>query len=684
MSRSLAATRAAYLLALAAGAAFSIWLLSWHRILPADSLHMALVGDPAISAIGERYFLAQPWGWPLLHAAGPDAPHGINIALTDSIPLAALVLKLFRTAVPPGFFAGPAWVALLWTLQPVAAVFALRSAGERRLGPALAVIVLSLSLPTLLIRYGHMALCSHAAILAALGLYFRLVAPAGRARLWLAAGGLALLCLLVHPYIMAMAAGVLAAAPATLLLRRDRRWLQAAGCYGAMLAVLGLAAVLLGYGGTMAAPGFGYYSMNLLGPFLPSRSGLFPDLLTVGTDGQSMEGYQYLGAGLLLLLAVAVVQVVRGRAGVAWRDHAGLLLVLVGTAVFSLSNDVYFGPHRLVHIGRVPGWLQQFRATGRFFWPVAYTLLIAGVLVAARSLPRGAAAALLALAVVLQVADTAPLRNGLRAAAHGGDAWVLDTAALGPVFAAHRRLTLWPSFGCGAAAEDAPIMQALLLASETQMPTNTMPSARNLAAIVCDPAAVLGAPLAPGELRVLTRAQDRWLVPDAAQACRTAGLLVLCARDAAAWTALPPLPEKVLPLGAALGPTDPRLVDALAQDWSAPSVDGIWSDGTTPTLRLALPPGTGAGTMLTMQAIGFAATPGGTQAVDVVANGQPVAHWTLPDLGAATVQATLPAGPVLLALHVASPGRPIDRHENADTRRLGILLRSLRLDPAPP
>ncbi len=675
---------AAYPLALVAGAAFAIWLLSWHRILPPDSLHMALVGDPAQSAIGERYFLGQPWGWPLLQAAGLNAPDGINIAITDSIPLAMLVLKLVRTAVPPGFFAGPAWVALMLTLQPAAAVYALRGAGERRWAPTLAVIVLSLSLPSLLVRYGHMALCSHAAILAALGLYVRLVAPAGRAWLWLWAGVLAVLCLLIHPYIMAMAVSVLAAAPVTLLLRRDRRWRGAAGCYVAMLAVLGLEAALLGYGGTLAAPGFGYYSMNLLGPFLPSRSGLFPDLMRVGTDGQVLEGYQYLGAGLLLLLAVAAVQVVRGRSGVAWRDHAGLLLVLAGMAVFALSNDVYLGRHRLVHIRWVPDLLLQFRSTGRFFWPVAYALLIACVLVAVRSLPRLAAAALLALAVVLQVADTAPLRNGLRAAAHGGDAWVLDTATLGPILAAHRRLTLWPTFGCGAATEDAPTMQTLLLASQTLMQTNTMPSARSREAAACDAAAVLGAPLAPDEVRVLTRARDRWLMPDAEQACRDAGPLVLCARDAAAWTTLAPPAETVLPLGATLGPTDPRLADALARDWSAPNANGVWSDGATPTLHLVFPAGTPAGTVLTVQAVGFAATPGGTQPITVVANGQTVAQWTLPDLGAATVRATLPAGPVLLALHVASPGRPIDRHENDDTRRLGILLRGLRLDPAPP
>ena len=49
-----------------------------------------------------------------------------------------------------------------------------RSAAERRLLPNLAVALIAASIPTLLLRHFHPALCSHFLILIALGLYFRI------------------------------------------------------------------------------------------------------------------------------------------------------------------------------------------------------------------------------------------------------------------------------------------------------------------------------------------------------------------------------------------------------------------------------------------------------------------------------------------------------------------------------
>ena len=216
---------------------------------------MAAEADRAQSIIGQRYFLSEPWGWPLLLAHRLDWPSGLNIALTDSIPLLMVPLKLFRAWLPPGFFVQEGWIVIAWTLQPVAAVFALRGMGERRWLPTACIIVLSLSLPTLLQRYGQMSLCTHAVILVAIGLYVRAVARPTSA---LAAAGVGLLvvCLFIHPYLLAMVAAVLAAIPLSLLLRRDRRWIGAAVWLAAGLGLTGGLAMLMGFGGTAPAVGF--------------------------------------------------------------------------------------------------------------------------------------------------------------------------------------------------------------------------------------------------------------------------------------------------------------------------------------------------------------------------------------------------------------------------------------------
>ncbi len=664
----------AYGAALAFGAAFAVALLSPGALLPADPLHMAYAGDEAESVIGQRYLLAAPWGWPLLLAPQLAAPGGTNVGLTDSIPLALLAAKLVRAWLPAGATVQAAWLALVLALQPAAAVYALRGANQRRAVPAAAIAVMSLSMPTLLVRYGHMALCSQAAILLAIGLYLRLVA---RPRLagWVAPAVLAAGCLLVHPYIMAQVLAVLAAVPLTLLLRRDRRWLAAAA--GFAVTVLGAAglAALLGFGGTRPAPGFGFYSMNLLAPFTPAHSALFPDLAVDATGGQFFEGYQYLGAGLLLLAAVAAT-----RPG--WRRrlsrHAGLALVLGALTVFALSDRVFAGDRWLLDWGGVPAVLLQFRSTGRFFWPVAYTILVAAVAVVARPGGRAPGAAILLGAALLQWVDVAPLRASVaRLSRHGAD-WAIDAATLGPVFAAHQRLVMWPPVACGDGAPDAVRVQALLLASQTALPTNTMFAARASGDADCDPATV-GAGPQPGTLLLLTRPGDRWLVPDAGRQCRRSGPLTLCSADPASLAALAAMPDLTLPLGQELRPDDPKLLAGLGDGWSGPG-DGVWTDAATATLHLQRPPGPA---LLTLRAVGFAPRRGGAQAVRLVVDGQPAADWTVPDGQQVLLQAALPATghATTLTLHIAQPTSPAARDGAADPRTLGLLLRGLRLDP---
>ncbi len=658
-------------MALAAGAAFAVWLLSWSAIFPGDPLHAAFTGDQAVSVIGQRYFLSEPWGWPLLRLL---ALADTNLALTDSIPLAMLALKPLRPLLMPGASASQAWLALAFMLQPAAAVFALRSAGERRPGPALAAAALAVSMPTLLSRYGHVALCSHAAILLGLGLYFRLAS--GR-RCWPAAVLLMLGCLLVHPYILAVTTALLAAAPLTLLLRKDRRWLGAAAWFGAGLSICGGAAWLLGMGGSSPSPGFGFYSMNLLAPLLPSASSLFPDLAYDMTGGQAWEGYQYLGAGLLLLLTAGLLLAVRAR--MAWRRHAGLWLVLLGLTGFALSNVGYAGNLRLFRWQPVPDWLAQFRATARFFWPVSYAVLVLGVATAARTLPRRRGAALLAAAVALQLADTQGLRASVRQRSAAGDAWAIDAANLRPVFARHRQLTMWPKFGCGASQVRPVDIQVVLLASETLMRTNTMATARDLAAPDCDPAQTLGQPLQPGELRVLLRRGDAFQVPDAEQRCHGAGPLTLCSADGTALAQWPLVSTPSLPPGQSVGDADAVFHDALGEGWD--DVGGsTWSVGKVAVLHVRRPAGAA---VLRLDMAGFAPSRAGEQIVSVTVAGQPAAEWRVPDLAFAMHSLKLPAeGPdtCIVSLAIRQPARPLDRGMNADARTLGVLLRSLRLD----
>jgi len=525
----------AYAVALAVGLSFVVSLFPAAALFPADFREVVQWGDRAQGMVAQRYVLASQWGWPPLDV---DALAGVNVALADSLPLALLLLKPFRAWLPPGFYLQEIWIALAWLLQPAAAVYALRGAGVQGWPGTLAVAALSL-LPTLLARFGHTALCTHALILLAIGLYLRLIRT-GRG--WWACVPLLLASLLVHPYLMAMVAAVLTAGPLSLLLA-GQRWWPAAAWLALAMASTGDAAIMLGFGGAVMPPGYGYFSMNLLAPFAPSRTTLFPDMTFDATGGQSGEGYQYLGAGLLALLAVAGVMAASGRGGVRWRRHAGLLLVLPALTLFAASGIACLGPYRLLDLGDVPAIVQQFRSTGRFFWPVAYALLIGAVTVVARGLPSRPAALVLLGAVVLQAADMPKHWNNIRVRLEP-QRWVIDAPALSPIIAAHDRVTLWPTYQCGVDDRDDRFMQLLLLASNTLPQVNTMYVARRSQPVLsCDAAAVLGQPWRPRELRVIlppAAADTRLLVPEGGRLCRRLGDLLLCSHDDPAVLALAP------------------------------------------------------------------------------------------------------------------------------------------------
>ena len=527
----------AYGLALCLGAGFALYLFPPEYIIGMHTLLNALGGDPLQHVVGQRYFLAEPWHWPPLVAQNLVPPAGTSIAFTDSIPLLSVLTKLLLPLLPKGIETIGFWLALCWVLQPAAAVFALRCTGETRLAPALAAAMLSLCIPGLYQRTAHEALSAHFLILGAIGGYCLLLRGLSPAR-WSFGLALMIAALLVHPYLMMMVIAVLAAAPVSLAVRRDRAWLKVA--LGLAIAILATAdlALRLGYAGATPRSGFGYYSMNLLSPFYPAGSVLLPwtPAPIDGTGGQGFEGFQYIGAGLGLLgLAAAwlvVRRVVTPGPMALLRRHLGLVLVLAALSLLAVSSTVYLGHLLILHL-RSPSFLGVFRVSARFFWPVTYVLMIAGVALVARLRSATAQAGLLAAVVLIQLVDTAHFRHNTHAAYwHPPQTWEIDTAILRPLIAASSRMTIRPTYDCGADYEGKALMQLLLLASETTIPVNTMYVARETAGFTCNDPSYDPARLAPSELRIfLPEASQSHILrlADWPNLCRWIGILRVCA-----------------------------------------------------------------------------------------------------------------------------------------------------------
>jgi hypothetical protein len=283
-----------------------------------------------------------------------------------------------------------------------------------------------------------------------------------------------------------------------------------------------------GYLGAAGDGGFGMFAMNLLSPVWPAGSGLIglpwsPQLDATGHGG--WEGYNWLGLGLLLGLAAAVAAR-PGEAAAMIRRHAGLALVLLALVALAVSHRVGVGGRIVLDLGPVPGALEQFRASGRFFWPVAYALLLGTMLLLARRAPL-----LCLVAGLIQFADAAPLRAAIAGWAGQRAIWTVDAPALRAEFAAASQLTLLPSWPCvekaGGDATYALLLETLSLAAERAVPASTMYVARWRTPPACRDAALAAAPFAPGELRLILPAAQAALaplVPDGARRCVPMGV----------------------------------------------------------------------------------------------------------------------------------------------------------------
>ena len=486
----------AYLLALIMATGMTLHLYPIH-FLAGHGAHFQ-GGDAATNVAGWLFFGAEDWHFPLLRSAHLNAPEGTSIAFTDSIPLLALLLKPFHSLLPEGFHYFGLWHAFSCLLQACAAVFLIRSLRVRHLAGILFAAAFALTWPALAQRFGHTALMTHGLLLMALGFYFRGLNNAAWSVGKACMAFIALTCtaLLIHPYLLAMTYPVFIAYLSRQYLSCNLSFRQALTWVACSLMLLLTLMYAGGYlvGSGAAAGGFGVYSFNLIAPFCGGTLCNFAD----ATGGQG-EGYNYLGAGTLLLLLVALT--INGRAFLsAGRRHLPLLLVLTGLVFYAASNRIFFGQHKVLEVPMpeaLEGILGVFRASGRFFWLVGYSLLFAALAVLLRR--QNIFILMVATAALLvQWQDTRALREFVqyRASLPGNldlEPWRLALADLEGV-------DIYPAYGCGDAPSD-DYVRYQYIAANLGLTINSAYTARPTQD--CDSKqAFVDAPAEPGRLYV--------------------------------------------------------------------------------------------------------------------------------------------------------------------------------------
>ncbi len=414
---------AGYGVALGCGVAACVGAVPWATLTGTGGVFPGAAGDLAFNLVGHLAYQNPGWHWPILLAPELGWPVGASIAMTDSNPALSLVAKLIAGVVGHRVNLFGVWLAACVLLQPIAAVYAMRGlqgrslpgAGRNQMAAAAAASVTALLLPSFLYRIGHTNLFAHFLLLVALGWAAR-GCVRGQMPVVPRLAAFLTLTVFVHAYLF-MFAAVALAAPALQALAQRRAAAREAlrGWTLAVLIAIGAFMVCnqsLGGGG----PGFGLYSTNLLGPVWPQLSGLFgAGLPILDATGYQYEGFNYLGGGVLLLLACAAWVLARGGAPAwrsVWRHLAGVVISLGMLTALAVTPHVTFGKATLLDLD-VPlldRLLGAMRSSGRAIWLVDYGLLLGAIgVLAARWSPR-VFVPVVAVALVLQWIDSGPLR----------------------------------------------------------------------------------------------------------------------------------------------------------------------------------------------------------------------------------------------------------------------------------
>ena len=661
-----------------------------------------------------RYFLHEPWHWPLLTSHTINLPATKAFALSDGVPIWALANKLVATVLPPWrAFSARAYLglfhALSHVLQPCLGVAILRLFGRRSRGEAIVTAVFLLALPAWIFRYQHAALSAQFLILWPLYLYLR-TPPGAPPPVRLQIGWLCELAVvaMTNPYHVVMSFGLFAAA-----LVRSRRW-RALAWLPAALAAIALAAGLAGYFARATATpmgGFEIYTTNVTSMFVPARSALLGDARTWFGDlapiNNQYEGTAYLGLGLVILFALFLPRA-RSLRGVIKR-HPGLFAIALGAWCFALSTRVYFNSH-LVLSYELPARLHflevWFRAPGRFVYVPMYVLIVFLLQWAFRRFTSGWQRFVLPALAIVQLVDASAQWRFQHDYTQGPYPHVLPMQPWRALVQAHATVLELPTFDCLSSdwTKLKPALEIAYYASERAIPINGVYGARPVRDCTEDARAFTTLTPADHTLYVWFTTRERFPrrleklgatcgAFDYGWACSNDGAAIGDAITAGALRPMThtPVSPPVLAYGARIEPGLGGTPAYLTDGWSFAEQGGRWSDGPLASIELQLASEPPPHAVLRLQAAGVICGRRRAQDVDVAIDDVTVGtlHFDAGTNDVETVRSIPISDPALLRGALTLDFKPRDVRPpstvrcNDDTRRTGVWLRRLWFEAAP-
>lgn len=158
--------------------------------------------------------------------------------------------------------------------------------------------------------------------------------------------------------------------------------------------------------------GFGQYKLNLLSVIDPgnnngiSWSQILPNIQLSALEED--EGFNYFGLGNLLLIFVCFISNITNKNKIISKNNFQFIIISAIFFLLALSNKISLGNIEIINIELnkyLLGMLSIFRASGRLFWPVYYLIIIFSIYSIYKNFEKKIIIRIILILVSIQILD---------------------------------------------------------------------------------------------------------------------------------------------------------------------------------------------------------------------------------------------------------------------------------------
>lgn len=377
-------------------------------------------GDITQHYYGWCAFKNADWTFPIGLFNSLSYPTYTSIIFTDSIPIFAVIFKIFSGLLPETFQYFGLFGIMTYILQGVFAYTLLRKFISNKYVFILGTIFFIISPYILQRMYGHTSLSAHFIILAGLCIWAYREKYKGNLKKKILLWSLLLaMGTMIHMYFIPMTVIIMLSTFVTEFIE-DKKTYKSSILTFVISCCISLMIIFL-FGGGLASDvhafGADTYNTNLNTFFNPQGYSKFLLNLNTATAGEN-EAFGYLGFGMLLMSFVSCILITKNYTFKEFIDllkRPNTVFIIVCTLIsiiVSIGTSVKIQSHILFNIP-YPGFILRlfeiFRATGRFIWIACYIIFFVNIYIISRYFDKKKIInVVITVCLVIQIVDLYP------------------------------------------------------------------------------------------------------------------------------------------------------------------------------------------------------------------------------------------------------------------------------------